>query len=47
MKLRRRVKNGLRLLRVPFEWIGIGLGVLVLSNLSHRGMLGLCDFLPR
>lgn len=45
MKLHRRTKNRLRLLRIPFEWLGIGLGVLVLSNLSHRSMLGLCDFL--
>lgn len=45
MILRRRVKNVLRLLRVPFEWLGIGLGVLVLSNLSHGCMLRMCDFL--
>ena len=45
MILRRRVKRGLRLLRVPFEWLGIGLGVLVLSHLSHGCMLRMCDFL--
>ena len=45
MSLRRRTKRWLRLLRVPFEWLGIGLGVLVFSCLSHRLMLRLCDFL--
>lgn len=45
MKLRRRTKNILRAVRVPFEWLGIALGVAVLSNLPHRGMLRLCDFL--
>ncbi len=35
------LKRGLRL---PFEWLGIGLGVLVLSNLPHRLLFALCDF---
>ena len=30
---------------MPFEWFGIGLGVLVLSNLSHRGLMRVCDFI--
>ena len=45
MSLRRRTKGLLRVLRVPLEWLGIGLGVLVFSGLSHRRMLRLCDFL--
>ena len=34
-----------RVLQRPFEWLGIGLGWLVLTNLPHRALLGLCDFL--
>lgn len=34
----------MRSLRVPFEWLGIGLGVAVLSRLPHGWMLGVCDF---
>lgn len=37
---RKRVK---RALMAPFEWVGIGLGVLVLSSLPHRAMLAVCD----
>lgn len=33
-----------RKVRLPFEWLGIGLGALVLSNVPHRVLLGLCDF---
>lgn len=33
-----------RMLRRPFEWLGIGLGLAILSNLPRRAMLGLCDF---
>ncbi len=36
-----------RRLRRPFEWLGIGLGLLVFSNLSRRGLLRLCDFVSR
>jgi lauroyl/myristoyl acyltransferase len=35
----------MRALRRPFEWIGIGLGLAVLSSLPRRGMLELCDFI--
>jgi len=46
MKKRRRQKKTFkRALRRPFEWLGILLGMLILSNLSHRMLLGLCDFL--
>ena len=36
-----------RKLRRPFEWLGIGLGLLVLASLPRRGLLGLCDFVSR
>lgn len=36
-----------RKLRRPFEWLGVGLGVLVFSSLSRRGLLRLCDFVSR
>lgn len=44
MSGRKRMKRLIRALRVPFEWLGIGLGVAVLSRLPHRWMLGVCDF---
>ena len=47
MKLNRRAKSFIRRLRIPFEWLGIGLGILTLSSLPRRGMLGVCDFLSR
>ena len=34
-----------RMLRRPFEWLGIGLGLAILSSLPRRAMLGLCDFI--
>ena len=42
-----RAKRIRRALRRPFEWLGIGLGVLVLSSLSRRGLLRVCDFISR
>ena len=45
MKRRRRKKPIKRGLRRPFEWLGILLGVALLSSLPHRWMLGLCDFI--
>jgi len=47
VSLHRRTKGWWRALRVPFEWAGIGLGVLVLSSLPRRWMLGLCDIASR
>ena len=38
------VKRFKRALRVPFEWVGIGLGVALMTSLSHRGLFRLCDF---
>ena len=35
----------MRFLRRPFEWLGIWLGVIVLSSLSHKMLLRLCDFM--
>ena len=43
MRLRRRDKRFLRALRRPFEWVGVFLGYLVLSNLPRRAMLAVCD----
>jgi len=34
-------------LRRPFEWLGIGLGYAVLTNLPRRWMLAICDFISR
>ena len=44
MRLHRREKRFLRALRRPFEWTGVFLGYLVLSNLPRRAMLAVCDF---
>lgn len=41
---KRKIKALKRILRRPFEWLGIGLGIVIFSNLSHNWMLGLCDF---
>ena len=40
-----KAKKIKRILRRPFEWIGIGIGIAVFSNLPHRWMLGFCDFI--
>lgn len=40
-----KVKKIKRVLRRPFEWLGVGLGILVFSSLPRRWMLGLCDFI--
>lgn len=45
MRLRHRTRHRLRLLRVPFEWLGIGLGIVAFMWLPRRMMLALCDFL--
>jgi lauroyl/myristoyl acyltransferase len=39
-----RKKKLKRMLRRPFEWMGIGLGIAVFSNLPRKWMLGVCDF---
>ncbi|MBP5791139.1 MAG: hypothetical protein J6W80_02640 [Kiritimatiellae bacterium] len=38
---RKRLK---RKLRVPFEWLGIWLGYIVLSVLPHNALFAVCDF---
>ena len=43
--LRRRAKRFMRILRRPFEWLGIALGFLVLASLPRRCMLAFCDFI--
>ncbi len=45
--MRPRYKRKLRKLRVPFEWLGIGLGMLVFCFLTRRGLLRLCDLVSR
>lgn len=45
MSVRRRGKRIVRIMRVPFEWLGIGLGIAVISILPRRWMLALCDFI--
>lgn len=40
----RRQKNALRVIRLPFEWLGIGLGWFLLAHLPFRVMLAACDF---
>ncbi len=42
--MRRPLKKMKRFVRRPFEWFGIGLGLLVFTHLSRRGLLRLCDF---
>jgi KDO2-lipid IV(A) lauroyltransferase len=39
----RRAKELKRILRLPFEWLGIMLGIAVFSNLPRRWMLAVCD----
>lgn len=41
----RTLKRIKRILRRPFEWLGIGIGVAVFSFLPRKCMLGLCDFI--
>lgn len=43
MKLNRRQKNFIRLLRRPFEWLGVIAGLAVFSFLPRRLLLALCD----
>ena len=45
MALNRQQKKWIRILRRPLEWLGIGFGLLVFSNLPHRALFALCDFL--
>lgn len=40
-----RKKILIRRLRRPFEWLGIGLGIAIISNLPRRWMLAFCDLL--
>ena len=41
----RTVKKVKRVLRIPFEWLGILLGLLAFVFLTRKGMLRLCDFI--
>ena len=42
--MRPRYKRKLRLLRVPFEWLGIAIGFAAFSFLPRRALLRVCDF---
>jgi len=35
----------MRKLRRPFEWLGVGLGFVILTNVTHKGLFRLCDFI--
>ena len=39
----RKLKRFKRLVRRPFEWLGIGLGWLVFAHVSHRMLFRICD----
>ena len=41
---RKRIKHAIE---APFEWLGIGLGYLVMTSLPHRALLAVCDFAAR
>lgn len=43
----RKSKVLARKLRRPFEWMGVGLGYLVLAHLTRRGLLRVCDVVSR
>ncbi len=43
MRLHRRQKNFLRRLRLPIEWVGIGLGYIIFAFLPFRILLFVCD----
>ncbi len=45
MSLARRCRHAMRLLRLPFEWIGVFLGLALFAFLPRRAMLELCDLL--
>ncbi len=38
---RKRLKHAIEL---PFAWMGIGLGYLIMTSLPHRALLAVCDF---
>ena len=41
----KKLKRLKRLVRRPFEWLGIGLGWLVFAHVSHRMLFRICDFI--
>ena len=43
--MKQRKNSFKRLLRRPFEWLGIGLGWLVFAHVSHRMLFRICDFI--
>ena len=41
----KKLKRFKRLVRRPFEWLGIWLGWLVFAHVSHRMLFRICDFI--
>lgn len=41
------MKDLKRRVRLPFEWMGVGLGLLIFPNLTHKGLFRVCDFISR
>ena len=39
------LKTVKRMLRLPFEWLGIALGVVILPNLPHGWLIAVCDWI--
>ena len=37
-------KKAKHAVETPFEWLGIGLGALVMTSLPHRALFAVCDF---
>jgi len=43
--VKRKLKRAKRVLRRPFEWLGIALGWLVFAHVSHKMLFRICDFI--
>ena len=43
--MKRKLKRAKRVLRRPFEWLGIALGWLVFAHVSHKMLFRICDFI--
>lgn len=43
--MKKKLKRVKRVLRRPFEWLGIALGWLVFAHVSHKMLFRICDFL--
>lgn len=43
--MKKKLKRVKRLIRRPFEWLGIALGWLVFAHVSHKMLFRICDFI--